>query len=92
MLDGGDGQAVVPPGDYWIEVHVNPPYAPNNKGVCPIVKDALTGQCHQFAEASYANNVGEATVIITDHPGRSGYGPLKGTKDPDPSQETAKGQ
>ena len=36
-----------------------------------------TGQCHQFAEADYSNNVGRATVFITDHPGRAGYGPLK---------------
>ena len=77
VLDGGDGQAVVPPGTYTIEVEVNPAYAPNNKGVCPRVKDPATGLCHQFAEANYSNNIGRATVMITDHPGRAGYGPLK---------------
>jgi hypothetical protein len=41
------------------------------------VKDPLTGLCHQFAEVSYANNVGRATVIVTDHPGRAGYGTIK---------------
>ena len=77
VLDGGDGQPVVPPGVYTIRVEVNPAYAPDNKGNCPRVKDPLTGLCHQFAETNYANNVGEATVIITDHPGRSGYGTIK---------------
>jgi hypothetical protein len=76
VLDGGDGQPVVPPGTYTIQVEVNPAYAPTN-GVCPRVTDPLTGLCHQFAESNYANNIGQATVIITDHPGRSGYGPLK---------------
>ncbi len=77
VLDGGDGQAVVPPGTYTIEIEVNPAYAPDSRGNCPRVKDAATGQCHQFAEANYSNNVGRATVFITDHPGRAGYGPLK---------------
>ena len=81
VLDGGDGQPVVPPGVYTIQVHVNPPYAPDKKGNCPRVKDPATGLCHNFAETNYANNIGQATVIITDHPGRSGYGPLKNNKD-----------
>lgn len=77
VLDGGDGQPVVPPGVYTIEVEVNPAYAPDANGTCPRVKDPLTGLCHQFAETNYANNVGRATVIITDHPGRAGYGTIK---------------
>jgi hypothetical protein len=77
VLDGGDGQPVVPPGVYTIRVTVNPPYAPDKKGSCPRVKDPATGECHQFAERSYANNVGEATIIIPDHPGRQGYGTIK---------------
>jgi hypothetical protein len=81
VLDGGDGQPVVPPGVYTIEVHVNPPYAPDRKGNCPFVKDPSTGMCHNFAETNYANNIGRATVIIPDHPGRSGYGPLKNNTD-----------
>jgi hypothetical protein len=76
VLDGGDGQAVVPPGVYTIRVTVNPPYAPDKRGNCPRVKDA-SGTCRQFAESNYANNVGEATVIIPDHPGRQGYGTIK---------------
>jgi len=77
LLDGGDGQPVVPPGVYTIEINVNPPYAPDKKGNCPLAKDPLTGLCHQFAEADYTNNIGRATVIIPDHPGRSGYGTIK---------------
>jgi hypothetical protein len=80
VLDGGDGQPVVPPGVYTIQVEVNPAYAPDKKGNCPRVKDPLTGLCHQLAETDYSNNVGSATVIVTDHPGRAGYGPLKNDK------------
>jgi hypothetical protein len=80
VLDGGDGQPVVPPGAYTIEVHVNPPYAPDGSGNCPLVKDPATGQCHNFAERNYNNNIGRVSIQIPDHPGRSGYGPLKGDK------------
>lgn len=76
VLDGGDGQPAVPPGQYTIRVEVNPAYAPPLGGGCPLVTDTA-GTCRQFAESSYANNVGTATVIITDHPGRAGNGPLK---------------
>lgn len=77
VLDGGDGQPVVPPGVYVIQVEVNPAYAPDTRGNCPRVKDIATGLCHQFAERDYSNNIGEATVRVTEHPGRAGYGPLK---------------
>ena len=80
VLDGGDGQPVIPPGTYTIEVEVNPAYAPDSRGACPRVKDPLTGMCHQLRETNYANNMGRATVIITGHPGRAGYGPLKNDK------------
>ena len=76
VLDGGDGQPVVPPGVYTIQVEVNPAYAKTG-ATCPRVEDPDTGLCHQFAESDYTNNIGRATVIITDHPGRAGYGPLK---------------
>jgi hypothetical protein len=81
VLDGGDGQPVVPAGVYTIQIEVNPAYAPGKKGICPRVTDPLTGLCHQFAESNYANNIGEATVQITGHPGRAGYGPLKNNTD-----------
>jgi hypothetical protein len=80
VLDGGDGQPIVPPGKYFIEVEVNPAYAPNGgKQGCPRVTDAATGMCHQFAESNYANNTSRVAITIPDHPGRSGYGPLKNT-------------
>ena len=81
VLDGGDGQPIVPPGTYTIEVEVNPAYSPRKRGACPRITDPATGLCHQFAERSYANNVGRATVQITEHPGRAGYGPLKNNTD-----------
>ena len=90
VLDGGDGQDPVPPGIYTIEIHVNPPYAPAKKGGCPFATDA-NGMCHQFAEKNYDNNVGTATIVIPSHPGRDGYGPLKGQKDPTPEDELKKG-
>ena len=77
VLDGGDGQPEVPPGLYTIEVHVNPPYPPDASGNCPLAKDAATGLCHNFAEQSYSNNIGRATVMITEHPGKGGIGPEK---------------
>jgi hypothetical protein len=76
VLDGGDGQPVVPPGVYTIRVTVNPGFVQQQGEPCPVLDNA-TGLCHNFAESNYANNVGLATVIITDHPGRAGYGPLK---------------
>ena len=76
LLDGGDGQPPVPPGQYIIEVEVNPGFQPLGGG-CPRVTDPATGLCHNFAESNYANNVGRAYVTITGHPGRAGYGTIK---------------
>ena len=76
VLDGGDGQPVVPPGNYQIQIEVNPGYSAGKRG-CPLVTDPATGLCHQFAESNYANNVGTVSITIPDHPGRTGYGPLK---------------
>ena len=90
VLDGGDGQDPVPPGTYYIEVHVNPPYAPDKKGNCPLAKDVVRNECHQFAESNYDNNVGRALISIPDHLGRDGYGPLKGTADPTAADEMRK--
>lgn len=90
VLDGGDGQPAVPPGAYTLEIEVNPGYAPGPNG-CPLARDAATGRCHQFAERDYANNMGRATIMIPSHPGRDGYGPLKGQKDPTPEDELKKG-
>ena len=75
VLDGGDGQPVVPPGDYIIRITVNPPFVAQNGEPCPYV-DTL-GFCHQLPESDYTNNVAEVSVTIPDHPGKQGVGPLK---------------
>ena len=80
VLDGGDGQPVVPAGTYMLRITVNPPYAPDRKGTCPRAKDPKTGLCHQFEESNYANNVNSVLINIPDHPGREGNGPLKDQK------------
>jgi hypothetical protein len=83
VLDGGDGQPVVPAGNYWIEVEVNPAYEVfdkrGNKLPCPRVTDPLTGKCHQFAESDYTNNTERMLVWIAES-GPSG--PEKNSKDP----------
>jgi hypothetical protein len=81
VLDGGDGQAPVPPGEYVIRIHVNPPYTVK-RGGCPRASDPLTGLCHQLDESNYANNIGEVRIKIPSHPGRSGVGPMAGTAVP----------
>jgi len=75
VLDGGDGQPVVPPGDYVIQITVNPPFVAGPGEPCPFT-DTL-GFCHQLPESDYTNNVAEITLTIPDHPGRQGVGPLK---------------
>jgi hypothetical protein len=78
VLDGGDGQDPVPPGNYIIRVTVNPPYIAQNGEPCRVL-DSDTNLCHQLQESDYSNNVGEARVTIPAHVGRSGYGPMAGT-------------
>ena len=80
ILDGGDGQPVVPPGDYFIEVTVNPGYAPDKKGECRLVRDPATGLCHNFAESDYSNNTMRTRISISAHAGRSAQGPEKAAK------------
>jgi lysyl oxidase len=75
VLDGGDGQPVVPPGEYTLRITVNPPFAAQAGEPCP-AKD-LKGFCHQFAESDYANNTALVTVTVPDHNGRQAVGPLK---------------
>jgi hypothetical protein len=81
VLDGGDGQPVVPPGQYIIRITANPPFKGDKSSPCRVL-DPATGLCHNFAEADYTNNVGEALVTITDHPGKSGNGPMAGSAVP----------
>lgn len=82
VLDGGDGQPPVPPGTYIIRITVNPPFKPVAGEPCRFLEKIDTdGQpiCHQLPESNYANNVGEATITIPSHPGKSGFGPAAGT-------------
>ena len=75
VLDGGDGQPVVPPGNYIIRITVNPAFLAQNGEPCPNV-DA-NGMCHQLPESNYGNNVSEIQITIPSHPGKQGVGPLK---------------
>ena len=73
VLDGGDGQEPVPPGTYTLRIEANPPFAAAPGEPCPH-KDE-NGMCHTLPESRYDNNVATATVVIPEHPGRSGTGP-----------------
>jgi len=75
VLDGGDGQAVVPPGDYIIRITVNPAFDATSGEPCPNTDS--NGKCHQLPELNYGNNVSEIRITIPDHPGKQGVGPLK---------------
>jgi hypothetical protein len=77
VLDGGDNQPPVPPGQYIIRITANPGFVANPGQPCPFTDPQ--GLCHNFMESNYANNVGEVLVDIPDHPGRSGHGPLAGS-------------
>ena len=80
VLDGGDGQPSVPPGNYRIRITVNPPFKARRNEACPNVDSA--GMCHQLPESDYTNNVVEVPVFIPAHPGREGAGPLAGNAEP----------
>lgn len=75
VLDGGDNQPVVPPGDYIIRITVNPPFTPKGGEPCPNLDSH--GMCHTLPESNYDNNIGEVRITIPPHPGRQGVGPLK---------------
>ena len=75
VLDGGDGQAPVPPGNYIIRITVNPPFIAAPGEPCPFKDPA--GFCHQLPELNYFNNVTEIQINVPDHPGKQGVGPLK---------------
>jgi hypothetical protein len=75
VLDGGDGQVPVPPGNYTIRITVNPAFVPAPGEPCPNLDS--NGFCHQLPELNYGNNVGEIQITIPDHPGKQGVGPLK---------------
>ncbi|HEX9940496.1 MAG TPA: lysyl oxidase family protein [Thermoanaerobaculia bacterium] len=80
VLDGGDGQPVVPPGDYIIRITANPPYKATKDNPCRFLDP--NGMCHALQESNYFNNVGQALITIPDRPGKDGYGPLAGSDVP----------
>jgi len=80
VLDGADGQPVIPAGTYVIRIEVNPGFQPKKNEPCRAF-DAATGLCHNFLESNYANNVVMVSITIPDHPGKKGYGP-GGGQDP----------
>ena len=73
-LDGGDGQPVVPPGDYVIRIEVNPGFVPGAGEPCPVL-DPAARLCHNFFESNYANNTAEVRITIPDRTGKTGLGP-----------------
>jgi hypothetical protein len=77
VLDGGDGQAVVPAGTYLLRVTANPPFRAHGNQACPYLDN--DGFCHMLPESDYSNNVGQVTITIPDRVGRYGVGPLAGS-------------
>jgi len=77
VLDGGDGQDPVPPGNYIIRITVNPRFEPLAGEPCRFPDPLHPGMCHQLPESDFENNVAQITITIPDHPGRQGVGPLK---------------
>jgi len=75
VLDGGDGQAPVPPGDYLIRIHVNPPFVCTPFDIAHDRPVDPRGFCHNFLESDYDNNVAEVPITIQpNRPGKTGYG------------------
>ena len=77
VLDGGDGQPPVPPGNYIIRITVNPRFTPTAAEPCRFADPLHPGDCHQLPESDFENNVAQVTITIPTHPGRQGVGPLK---------------
>jgi len=77
VLDGGDGQAPVPPGEYVIRITVNPGFVPQGGEPCRNADPLHPGVCHQLPESNYENNSTEVRITIPAHPGKEGVGPLK---------------
>ena len=62
VLDGGDGQAPVPPGQYLLRITANPPFKATAGDPCPY-KDS-DKNCHMLPESNYANNVTQIVVTL----------------------------
>ena len=84
VLDGGDGQQPVPEGWYFIEVEVNPDYAPKGNQACNLATDPATGLCHNFEESDYTNNTMRVKIYI---PASGPAGPYRNEPDPTAADE-----
>jgi hypothetical protein len=77
VLDGGDGQPAVPPGQYIIRITVNPGYTATSSEPCRFADPLHKKVCHQLPESDYENNVSQITITIPEKATRQGVGPLK---------------
>jgi hypothetical protein len=59
-----------PPGQYVLRITVNPGFAPVAGQACPVLDNH--GLCHNFAEANYDNNMGQITITVPAHNGKTG--------------------
>jgi hypothetical protein len=62
VLDGGDGQPPVPPGQYLLRITANPPFPATGGEPCPFKDDNRL--CHMLRESNYANNVTQIGVTL----------------------------
>lgn len=69
----------VPPGDYILRITVNPGFPKVTGQACPVY-DAAGGLCHNFAESSYTDNVGQIRLTLPDRTGKTG-GTIKTAED-----------
>lgn len=61
LLSGGS--ISTEPGTYKIRITVNPEYAPEANGVCPVATG--DGSCRMFFETDYSNNIAEVELTIS---------------------------
>jgi hypothetical protein len=80
VLDDPNADPIAP-GDYTLRIWVNPPFTPTGGEPCR-ARDS-EGLCHMFAESNYSNNIGEASITIPAHPGKTGVGPGAEKNPPD---------
>ena len=62
VLDGGDGQAPVPAGQYLLRITANPPFKAKHGDPCPYTDPS--GACHMLPESNYGNNVTQVSVTL----------------------------
>ena len=74
-----DPSEPVPPGEYILRITVNPGFAKVAGQACPVY-DAAAALCHNFAESSYSDNVGQIRITIPDRTGKTG-GSIKTAED-----------